>query len=256
MTRIIIIFLAISFLSQADTPTQNAIGCTHAEQTGCRPCFRPDSDPDKRIENKWPNVTDLELDTTELRFPPPREGSPPTYPDYSRDLTIGVKTAAGDPEGDVLMYSYTISGGRIVGTGAKVIWDLNRVMPGNYTLTAAVDDGCGLCGAKITKTVAVLENESAPACVCSEIRIDALHLKIRSPDRIFEAYMTGPERPELTYDWTISEGSITSGQGTRSIKVDPPQERSDQQPATVTVKISGLDPNCQCPNTASRTFRY
>lgn len=255
MTRLILGFLAITLLSQEEAFTRNVVSCTHSVQAHCKPCYRPDPDPNKKVENKAPNVTDVELDRTELRLPPPKQGSPPTYPDYSDSLRVGVVTTAADPEGDVLMYNYTISGGRIVGTGTKVLWDLNEVMAGTYTLTAAVDDGCGLCGARMTKTVTVVENELTPACVCSEIRIDARHFRVESPDRVFVADLTGPRRPELTYQWTISEGSILSGQGTKAIKASRPEETSEQ-PVTVTVKVSGLDPTCGCPTTATKTYRY
>lgn len=255
MTRLIIGFLAVTLLSQAETFTRNVISCTNSVQS-CKPCFRPDPDPNKKVENKAPNVIDVELDRTELRLPPPKQGSPPTYPDYSDSLRVGVVTTAADPESDVLVYNYMISGGLIVGTGTKVIWDLNGVVAGTYTLTAAVDDGCGLCGARVTKTVTVVENELTPACVCSEIRIDARHLKEESPDRVFVADLTGPRRrPELMYHWTISEGSILSGQGTNTIRASRPEEKSEQ-PVTVTVDVNGLYPICRCPTTATRAFRY
>jgi len=66
-----------------------------------------------------------------------------------------VVTEAKDPEGDVLTYVYKVSAGRIVGSGSTVIWDLSGVAPGSYSITAAVDDGCGLCGKFITKTVKI-----------------------------------------------------------------------------------------------------
>lgn len=68
---------------------------------------------------------------------------------------IDITTTAVDPENDVLVYNYTVTGGRIIGSGAKVKWDLTGVRPGTYTITAGVDDGCGLCGATVTKTVVV-----------------------------------------------------------------------------------------------------
>jgi hypothetical protein len=45
--------------------------------------------------------------------------------------------------------------GKIVGYGAKVVWDLTGVKAGTYTITAAANDGCGLCGKFVTKTVVV-----------------------------------------------------------------------------------------------------
>nr|AIA18386.1 hypothetical protein [uncultured bacterium] len=68
---------------------------------------------------------------------------------------ISVRTVAIDPENDVLTYKYFISAGKIIGTGANVTWDLTDVSPGSYTITATVDDGCGLCGTTVTKTVVV-----------------------------------------------------------------------------------------------------
>ena len=60
-----------------------------------------------------------------------------------------------------LLYSYTVSGGKIIGQGQKVIWDLSGVAPGTYTITAGVDDGCGICGE--TKSMEVIVKE-CPDC--------------------------------------------------------------------------------------------
>ena len=70
---------------------------------------------------------------------------------------ISVQTVAVDPENDVLTYVYTVSGGKIVGQGANVVWDLTGVAPAEYTITAGVDDSCGVCGATKTKTIVVKE---------------------------------------------------------------------------------------------------
>lgn len=68
---------------------------------------------------------------------------------------IKVSVTAVDPEGDVLTYNYTVTGGRIIGAGAKVVWDLAGVKQGTYTLTAAVDDGAGTIGKQVTRTVTI-----------------------------------------------------------------------------------------------------
>jgi hypothetical protein len=87
------------------------------------------------------NVTELNLSAVEI--------------DVSSTTRVSVNTIAIDPENDVLTYNYTVSAGKIEGTGARVIWDLTGVSPGSYTITAGVDDGCGVCGKTVTKTVVV-----------------------------------------------------------------------------------------------------
>jgi hypothetical protein len=249
MLRLILAVLAIAVFTQVETLNGS---CRLAAQTGCKPCIRPDPDPNKKVENKAPDVTDVAVDRNEVKLPPPKQGDPPKHPDYSSDTTVNVITTASDPEGDTLVYNYTVSGGRIVGQGSNVTWDLNGVLPGTYTITAAVDDGCGLCGRTETRTVKVEASEGAPACICSEIRIEALHYKIRTTGRLFAASLSGPKPKGLTYQWTVSNGEIISGQGSSSIRASQPSD--DAGPVTVTVEVSGFDPACGCPISATRTF--
>jgi hypothetical protein len=68
---------------------------------------------------------------------------------------IDIVTTAVDPENDVLLYSYTVTGGRIIGGGANVKWDLTGVRPGTYTVIVGVDDGAGIVGKTFTRTVVV-----------------------------------------------------------------------------------------------------
>jgi hypothetical protein len=72
------------------------------------------------------------------------------------EVTTTPDPARADPT-DVLTFNYTVSGGKIVGQGAKVVWDLSGVKPGTYTITAAAEDGCGVCGNTITIEVKVIE---------------------------------------------------------------------------------------------------
>jgi hypothetical protein len=117
------------------------------EERRCKPCFRPEEGSQK--ENKPPDITALDLDKTEIQLP-----CPSATPNYRGD-SVSVATTAVDPDGDVLMYNYTVSGGRIVGTGKNVMWDLTKVQPGTYVIIAGADDGCGVCGRTEKKSVIV-----------------------------------------------------------------------------------------------------
>jgi hypothetical protein len=70
-----------------------------------------------------------------------------------------VKIATTAPEVEASMYVYTVSGGKIVGSGANVIWDLSGVEPGEYTITAGIDTGTGwgVLGQTRTRWVRVLD---------------------------------------------------------------------------------------------------
>jgi hypothetical protein len=119
-----------------------------------------------RIKEPWwdqfANVTELILSKNEITADCPAQDSSETKrdDDYFK-ISIETKAESNDPT-DVLTYNYLVSGGKIIGQGAKnVIWDLSGVKPGSYSITAGVDNGCGACGA--TKTVTVVVKE--PDCV-------------------------------------------------------------------------------------------
>ncbi len=80
----------------------------------------------------------------------------------STEKTISISTKATNENHDQLLYNYTTNGGKIIGNGEKVIWDLTGAKPGAYTITAATDNGCGICGTTVTKTVTVVETGDCP----------------------------------------------------------------------------------------------
>ncbi|HVF30450.1 MAG TPA: hypothetical protein VNA22_05740 [Pyrinomonadaceae bacterium] len=202
------------------------------------------------IINQFANVESVTLSDTTITLgcPPgfrPREGT------VCNDSTsVSVATIARDPENDVLTYNYTVSGGRIVGTGANVSWDVSGLQPGTYTITAGVDDGCGLCGKTQTQTITIAE------CVCDRI-CECPSLSVTGPAGItqpgdsmtFTANVSGGTAQNVTYNWTTTSGTITSGQGTPSITVATNRDMAGSNvEATVTIT---LDVDCNCPKTAS-----
>ncbi len=66
----------------------------------------------------------------------------------------------------------------------------------------------------------------------------------------FSASVTGGTQESVTYEWKVSNGAITYGQGTPSIRVKP--DRGNINDVTVTLEVGGIDSDCQCPTT--RTF--
>ena len=209
---------------------------------------------DKRageIINQPANVDSVTLGDTVITLPC-REGQVSRSGACNDSKTISVATRASDPENDVLTYNYTVSGGRVVGTGANVQWDLSSAQVGTYTITTGVDDGCGVCGKTDTKTIKVEECPDCYApvtCSCPTLSVSGPSGVTNPGDTMtFNASATG----DLTYNWTVSAGTIESGQGTPSITVRTTQAMAGTN-VTATVEIGGVPPNCGCTTTASET---
>lgn len=188
--------------------------------------------------NQVPNVTALNLDSTTITLPCP-PNTRPAAGACADDASVAVSTVAVDPENDVLTYNYTVSGGRIVGSGANVNWDLTGVRAGTYTITSAVDDGCGVCGTTQTKTITVAECANCvPICECPTLSVTGPSAAVNTGEPMtFTANVSGGTQTNVTYNWTVSAGSITSGQGTPSITVDT--TGLSGQEVTATVEIGG-----------------
>ncbi|MEP7148448.1 MAG: hypothetical protein ABI857_06150 [Acidobacteriota bacterium] len=235
--------------------------------TGVPPGFQASTDPhgyivqffagrrhkrQEEVVNQFANVNSVTLsDTTITRGCQPgfrpREGT--TCNDSS---SISVATSASDPENDVLTYNYTVSGGRIVGTGANVSWDVDGLAPGTYTITAGVDDGCGLCGQTKTETITIAECDCVRVCACPSLSVTG-PAGVTNPGEsmTFTANVSGGSAQNVTYNWSVTSGTIASGQGTPSITVDTDSSMAGGN-VTATVDI-GLDVDCSCDKSASET---
>jgi len=77
--------------------------------------------------------------------------------DGNRQIEVLVDAEASPCTSWDFKYNYTITGGRIIGQGEKVVWDLSGAKPGRYLITADVDNGCGICGTTKTEFVDVKE---------------------------------------------------------------------------------------------------
>jgi hypothetical protein len=86
-------------------------------------------------------------------------------------------------------------------------------------------------------------------------------LKVSCPDRLkpgdtlkFTASVEGgDETVEPTYNWTVSAGTISFGQGTSTIEVDT-SKLSNNETVTATVELGGFDPNCSRVGSCTTTI--
>ncbi|MGC2234834.1 MAG: hypothetical protein WA584_01565 [Pyrinomonadaceae bacterium] len=218
----------------------------------------------QEIINPPANVESVTLGERRVTIPCGPGFRPKPGSNCSDDMSVGITTVARDPDNDVLTYNYTVSGGRIVGQGANVSWDLTNAQPGTYTVTVGVDDGCGVCGTTKTETITVA------ACDCEPIPVECscpTSFSVTGPSgttmpgetMTFSANISGGSQSDVTYNWSVSAGSIESGQGSPVITVRAPSDGTTN--VTATVDVGGLCPTCDrsrsetAPVAAPATYR-
>jgi hypothetical protein len=193
--------------------------------------------------NQPPTVT-VSASAASITLPcPPGTSSDTCTASASRSVTL---TAAGvDPDNDTLLYTWSVTGGTLTGEGREVAWDLSAGQPGTYTASATVNDGNQHTAVNTTTvTIAECTNCKPP---CPTISVSCPADVDQGSPITFNA--SGAGDMNVTYNWTVSAGTISGGQGTSSITVDT--AGIGGQSVTATVELGGLDPSCS--RTASCT---
>jgi hypothetical protein len=221
--------------------------------------FQPSSDPygfgfqffaghrNKREPSILPNqppTASLAASVTTITLPcPPDTHSSSGSCGVAANSTVGLTTTASDPDGDTLLYTYTVTGGRITGEGTGVSWDLSGVGPGTYTASVEVDDGCGCITSSSTTVTVANCSDCIPNLVCPTVNVNCpSEVEDGAPVTYTATVNGGSPAVSPTYNWTVSAGTISSGQGTSSITVDT--KGTGGQTITATVELGGIDPTC------------
>jgi len=186
--------------------------------------------------NQPPTVT-VSSSSASITLPCP-EGTSSETCTASASRTVNLTANAADVDNDTLLYTWSVTGGKLSGEGRGVSWDLSGVNPGTYTATVDVNDGNGhTVNATTTVTVAECMNCKAP---CPTVSVSCPSDVDQGSSITFSSSVTGSAN--VTYNWSVSAGTISSGQGTSTITVDT--AGLGGQTVTATVELGGLDPAC------------
>ncbi len=195
------------------------------------------------LANSPPKVSVLPSTATLERPCPPGTSS-----DCGHMELVELLATASDADNDTLSYAWSVTGGTLTGAGRSVTWDLLTVGAGTYTVSVEVSDGESVSSSSATITVAE----------CSGCRPPRPTFAVISPSYVsqgepitFTALVSTDL--DITYNWSISAGTITSGQGTSSILVDT--QGLGGQTVTATLEIGGIDPAYGASLSASTTIR-
>jgi hypothetical protein len=160
----------------------------------------------------------------------------PFVPDY---YIVKLDAKASDPDGDVLTYSYVVTGGSVIGDGPTVDWDLRKTVGKQKAVVEVTDNH----GAKTSSAVEVSVVPKTSGCdfPCTTLEVACPASVIGGETVTFEVRVGGDLPGKLTYLWFDSNGKRIPGQGPE-LKIKARGARGDVIKATV--EVLGLDPAC------------
>src|SRR5258705_1080595 len=190
--------------------------------------------------NQPPTVSSVSTSISSLLRPCPPGQSSTSCTATGNEVQLTAN--ASDPDNDTLLYTWSVTGGRLSGEGRAVTWDLSGVANGSYTATVEVNDGNQhTANGSATVTVADCSGCVPPPPPCPVISVSCPESVDLNAAITYTANVTnGPAA--ATYNWSESAGTISSGQGTPTITVDT--AGLGGQTVTATVSLGGADPAC------------
>ena len=194
-----------------------------------------------RPPNQPPTVTASASVSSITRPCPPGTSSASCTPS-GNEVTLTAN--ATDQDNDQLLYTWSVTGGRLTGEGRTVTWDLSGVANGSYTASVEVNDGNQhTATSSATVTVADCTGCVEPPKPCPVVSVSCpSDVEIGQPITFTASVSGGDTAATYTYNWSVSAGTISSGQGTSTITVDTTGLSGTA--VTATVSIGGADPSC------------
>jgi hypothetical protein len=147
-----------------------------------------------------------------------------------------------------------VTGGKTVRINASEFdWHLDDVGVGTYTINVSPITKGGELGTLRTATVVVKQCACGYVDECRKVTVKGPSELVTAGEKVqFTAQVTG--QPNATYNWSVSSGTIASGQGTALIMVETdPAMAGSSLTATVDVPDLGGMP---CGSSASETVTF
>ena len=110
-------------------------------------------------------------------------------------------TAAADGFNKQPVYSYSVTGGQIVGEDSQVVWDLSGFPPGIYAASVEVQDKKHPANASVTVTIAACGDCVDGDCHCPTIVVDCYE-NVKAGTPITCKVNVAGARSKLTFDWS------------------------------------------------------
>lgn len=142
-------------------------------------------------------------------------------------------------------YSYSVTGGQVVGEGREVIWDLSNRPPGFYKATVEAHDKKRHANGSAVMTIANCGDCVTGDCHCPAIAVYCYDTVKAGTAITCKVMMTGAH--SRTFDWsarTSNGESLSARLRNNGEYISIPTDDLAGRTVYVTVDVSGLDPTC------------
>ena len=263
--RLIILCCAFVCLTPAVSPSRApAFAATPSTASRCA-AFHPDTDekppnpvrrfftwiirgitrPFRRSPQfpcRLPPTVSISASNSSITLPCPQTTLPAA--NCPTDSEVTLLASATDPENAQLLFTWSVTAGRIRGEGHRITWDLSGVGLGTYTATVEVNDGQQHAAAAATSvTVSQCSECEKPPAICPAITVSCPSDMEADKPITFVANVTGDKQETKTaIMWSLTAGKIISGQGTSKITISASE--TERRGLTATASLTGADPSC------------
>jgi hypothetical protein len=158
---------------------------------------------------------------------------------------VRLNAKASSPGGLPIRYFWSASAGKIEGDGPDVTWDLAGVAPGSYKAYVDIETGSTDAACQAFTSTTVVVNKCPERPVCPNIVISCPERIVLGQPVDFSATVTGGSTAPI-YNWSVSGGTITTGQGTSSIRVDTSGQAGQSVKATLSMTGYPMDCSASC----------
>lgn len=179
----------------------------------------------------------FEIDKSEIIIPCPPGTR--THLDSCRNGT-SIKISIKSSE----RFEFKVSGGKLNGSGSEIGWDLSRVKPGTYEISANFyDSNNSYQTVKKTVTVKECPDCTCTFCECPLTSISIAKESVKSGDLVtINANSSGGSQTSIEFRWMVSDGKIIEGQGTPVIQLDTKDAKSKE--IRVELELIGICADC------------
>jgi len=156
-------------------------------------------------------------------------------------LELRVEVVAGDERN--LEYRYSVTSGRIIGKGPRVVWEFHDARPGEYVADVRVKDRHGASASSSTRVTFEWSDSYDPGIWAPNIQPTCPATVIEGKPALISIRLdAGPHErlPKLKFNWSLTAGRIIKGYETRTIKIDT--RGLGGKEISASVDVDGLDP--------------